>query len=38
MCSVKAKSQSTTSCNRCDWNHLKITQTGPEQHTGRARN
>jgi hypothetical protein len=23
--------------NRCDWNHLKITQTVPDQHTGKAR-
>ena len=22
--------------NRCDWNHSKITQTTPEQHTGEA--
>jgi len=24
--------------NRGNWNHLKITQTIPEQHTGKARN
>ena len=24
--------------NRGDWNHFKITQTVPEQHTGKARN
>ena len=24
--------------NRGDWNHLKITQTIPEQHNGKARN
>ena len=28
----------TNNNNRGNWNHLKIIQTVPEQHTGRARN
>ena len=36
MWNVTAKAD--TSNNRGDWNHFNITQTVPEQHTGRARN
>ena len=35
---VKCESKSDTSNNMRDWNHLKITQTIPEQHAGKARN
>jgi len=28
--------KTNTSNNRGDWNHLRITQTTPEQHTGKA--
>jgi hypothetical protein len=31
---VKCECKSDTSNNRGDWNHFKITQTVPEQHTG----
>jgi len=34
VCEVK----SDTGNNRGDWNYLKITQTIPEQHTGKSRN
>jgi hypothetical protein len=36
MWNVNAKSD--TGNNRGDWNHLKISKTVPEQHTGKARN
>jgi len=36
MWNVKAKA--ILANNRGDWNHLKITQTIPEQHNGKARN
>ena len=36
MWSVKA--EVTPVNNMGDWNHLKITQTVPKQHTGKARN
>jgi hypothetical protein len=32
------KTKSDTGNNRGDWNHFKITQTIPEQHTGKALN
>ena len=35
---VECESKSNTGNNRGDWNHIKITQTVPEQHTGKARN
>jgi len=35
---VECESQSDTSNNRDDWNHLKITPTVTEQHTRKARN
>jgi hypothetical protein len=35
---VEGESKSDTGNNRGDWKHLKITQTIPEQHTGKARN
>ena len=34
----KAKTKKDAVNNRGDWNHLKITQTIPEQHNGKARN
>ena len=36
MWNVKGKSD--TGNNMGDWNHFKITQTVPEQHTGEGRN
>ena len=33
---VECKSRSDTSNNRGNWNHLKIIQKIPEQHTGRS--
>jgi len=33
---VKRKNKSGNSNKRGNWNHLKITQTIPEQHTGKA--
>ena len=33
-----AKAKAILANNRGDWNHLKITQTIPEQHNGKARN
>jgi len=35
---VKCKNESDTSNNKRKWNHLKITQTVPEQHTKKAQN
>jgi hypothetical protein len=35
---VKCERKRDTGNNRGDWNHLKITQKVPEQHTGKARN
>jgi hypothetical protein len=35
---VECGSKSVTSYNRGDWNHFKITQIIPEQHTGKERN
>jgi hypothetical protein len=35
---VECKCKSDTGNNRGDWNHLKISKTIPEQHTGKARN
>ena len=35
---VKAKSNSDTSNNRVNWNHPKIIQTVPQQHTGKSGN
>ena len=35
---VECESKIDTGNNRGDWNHLKITQTTPEQRTGKARN
>jgi hypothetical protein len=35
---VECKSTSDTGNNRGNWNHFKIIQTIPEQHTGKARN
>jgi hypothetical protein len=35
---AKCKNESDTSNNRGKWNHLKITQTIPEQHTQKAQN
>jgi hypothetical protein len=35
---VECKNKSDTNKNRGEWNHLKITQKIPEQHTGKARN
>jgi len=35
---VKCKNESDSSNNRGKWNHLKITQTIPEQHTKKAQN
>jgi len=35
---VDGESESDIGNKRGDWNHFKITQTIPEQHTGRARN
>jgi hypothetical protein len=37
-CMWNVKAKSDTSNNMGDWNHFKITQTIPEQHTGKARN
>ena len=36
--SSSSEIKSDTGNNRGNWNHLKITQTVPEQYTGRARN
>jgi hypothetical protein len=33
---VECESVSGTGNNRGDWNHFKITQTIPEQHTGKS--
>ena len=33
---MECGSKSDISNNRGDWNHLRITQTVPEQHTGKA--
>jgi len=33
---MECKNKSDKDNNRCDWNHLKITQTVPEQHTGES--
>jgi hypothetical protein len=33
---LECKNKSGTSNKRGNWNHLKITQTIPEQHTGKA--
>jgi hypothetical protein len=33
---VVCKNKSDTGNNRSNWNHLKITQTIPEQHTGKT--
>jgi hypothetical protein len=35
---VKCESQSDAGNNMGEWNHFKITQTVPEQHTGKGRN
>jgi len=35
---VECESKIDTGNNRGDWNRLKITETVPEQHTGKARN
>ena len=35
---VECESKIDTGNNRGDWNHLKITETILEQHTGKARN
>jgi hypothetical protein len=35
---VECESRSDTGNNKGDWNHIKITQTIPEQHTGKVRN
>jgi hypothetical protein len=35
---VERKNKSDTSNNRGSWNHLKIIQKIPEQHTGKSRN
>jgi hypothetical protein len=35
---VECESKNDTGNNRGDWNHFKITQTVPEQHTGKACN
>jgi hypothetical protein len=35
---VECENKSDTSNNMGDWNHLKITQKIPEQHTRKARN
>ena len=35
---MEYESKSDTSNNRGEWNHFKITQTVPEQHTRKARN
>ena len=37
-CYVEYKSKSVTGNNRGYWNHFKITQTIPKQHTRKARN
>ena len=37
-CSTDCKHKTDTGNNRGDWNHLKITQTVPEQRTGKTRN
>jgi len=34
---VECEIKSDTSNNRGNWNHLKIIQTVPQQHTGKAR-
>ena len=34
---MERKDKSDTSQNRRDWNHLRIIQKIPEQHTGKAR-
>jgi hypothetical protein len=35
---VEYESISDNGNNRGDWKHYKVTETKPEQHTGRARN
>jgi hypothetical protein len=35
---VEYERNSDTGNNRGEWNHFKITQTGPEQHTRKERN
>jgi hypothetical protein len=35
---VEFENKTDTGNNRSDWNHFKITQTIPDQHTGKARN
>jgi len=35
---VEFESQSNTGNNRGNWNHFKITETKPEQHTRKAQN
>ena len=35
---MECESKSDTGNNRGDWNHLKMIQTVPEQHTTKARN
>ena len=35
---VECESKSDADNNRDNWNHFKITQTVPEQHTGKTRN
>jgi len=35
---VECESKSDTGNNRGDWKHFKITQTIPEQRTGKTRN
>ena len=35
---VECECKSDTGNNRGKWNHLEITQTVPEQHSGKARN
>ena len=35
---MKCESKSDNSNNRGDWNHVKITQTIPEQHSRKAQN
>ena len=35
---VECDNKSDTGNNRGDWNHFSITQTVPEQHSGKARN
>ena len=35
---VESESKGDTGNNRGDWDHFRITQTAPEQHTRKARN